>query len=113
MRSTTSSPFAAERIALVATACSSVAPAASASSLKHDVAEADHGLLAREGLEVTVRLDVGDEEVEGVGAQVERGDPHRSRVPSDVGRIVPRPDRASAKWSVGRIDGRREECRDG
>ena len=40
------------------------------------VAEAEHLLLARDGLERAVGMHVGDEEVEGVGAEVERRDPH-------------------------------------
>ena len=61
-------------------------PPASAASVgdravaAHDVAEAEHLLLARERLEVAVGVDVGDEEVERVRPEVERGDPHDPRV---------------------------------
>ena len=46
----------------------------------HDVAEAQHLLLPHERLEVAVGMDVGDEEMEGVRAQVEGGDPHAPSV---------------------------------
>ena len=100
MRSTSSPPFSARRIALVARAWISSAPAASASSRKrrtvatawsaavggidpyalHDVAEAQHLLLLHDRVDVAVGLGVGDEEVEGVGAEVHRCDAHRFRL---------------------------------
>ena len=42
----------------------------------HDVAEAEHLLLAHERVEVAVGVDVGDEEVERVRPEVHRCDPH-------------------------------------
>ena len=41
-----------------------------------DVAEAEHLLLPHQRLEVPVRVDLGDEQVERVRPQVEGGDPH-------------------------------------
>ncbi len=46
----------------------------------HDVAEAQHLLLAHEWRERAVRLHLGHEEVKRVGPQVERRDAHDSRV---------------------------------
>ena len=43
---------------------------------RHLVAEPEHLLLARDGLERAVGVHVGDEQVEGVGAEVERCDAH-------------------------------------
>ena len=97
MRSTSSPPFAARRIALVALARISVAPAASArrrnrrtvatawsaavggidAVAAHDVAEAEHLLLLHERVDVAVGVHVGDEEVEGVRPEVHGGDAHR------------------------------------
>ena len=42
----------------------------------HDVAEPQHLLLADERLERAVGLHLGDDEVEGVRPEVDRGDPH-------------------------------------
>ena len=97
MRSTSSPPLAARRIALVALASISVAPAASASRRKrrtvatawsaavggivpvaaHDVAEAQHLLLADQRVEMAVGVDVGDEEVERVRPEVHGCDAHK------------------------------------
>ena len=96
IRSSTASPLLALRSALVAQARISVAPAASASirnrrmvcdrgvgglgrdeSLAaHDVAEPQHLLLADERLEGAVGAHLGDDEVERVRPEVDRGDPH-------------------------------------
>ena len=45
-------------------------------SRAHVVAEAQHLLLAGDGRERAVGVHVGDEEVEGVRSEVERGDAH-------------------------------------
>ena len=99
MRSTSSLPLAAVRIALVALAITSRAPSASASwrqaadrgdravggragdaAVPGDVvAEAQHLLLAGDRGERAVEVHVGDEQVERVRSEVERGDAHRTR----------------------------------
>src|SRR6185369_5081146 len=43
------------------------------------VAEAQHLLLAGNGGERAIEMHVGDEEMEGVRSEVERGDAHRAR----------------------------------
>ena len=122
MRSTSSLPLAAVRIALVALAMTSLAPervgelaqapdgrdravgrgrrdAAVAGDV---VAEAQHLLLPGDRRERAVEVHVGDEEVEGVRSEVERGDAHRTgRYPR-----VPWPDHPCEPEEIG-VEGNR------
>ena len=97
MRSTSSPPFAARRIALVALARISVGAGGLGEQAEsahgrdglvgggrrddavaaHDVAEAEHLLLLHERVDVPVGVHVGDEEVEGVRPEVHGRDAHR------------------------------------
>ena len=63
------------------------------------VAEAEHVLLAGDGVERAVGMHVGDEQVEGVRSEVERGDAHAdTTLPARVPWADHRAERIVGTW---------------